>query len=564
MSQCFKSEYKSLHKKSTWSLKPAFKQFTRRQLNELVHDALRRDYEQPILRPFLTRLQDLNLNHNDQENQTWVCKYAPVLGSAVLVENGNGSKVTEWLHTRFHQLKKASLAGHKSLLKSYKRKATFGCDLDDFIIEDTGSELSDTESQQSFLVLVGPSGSGKTSSVYAAAAELGSYIFELNPSDKRSSKKLFEKLGGMGKSHLIHRGGDEDQEFKSKGIILLDEVDILFNEDQTFWAGLDKFIETSRRPVILTCQDSTFLPATLIENHPECLLEFGHASKSLQVQVLWLIALCEGHHIDLKALEELVISRERDFRSSLNNLQFWCQGLADQSSIPDHFQDHSVAKVTLTISETALLGKKSDRAHFDYESLGITASTSRSLEDWLQVMESLSDADFIKTTNLTQFEASLDEEYLEDRMLGLAEFDDFPEPLKPFSFELSVHPTIAEMAFNAYAVNAEVPRKLSMMSTETLGESLWYLEGSGPVFTGVYAPSTRLLSTELLPILRGIAREDKLRELEIEKMREIEGPTTRRSSRLSAVSQATSSRCSQLHLEGNLEEIIATAPIYWS
>lgn len=562
MNQSFKSAYKPIQKITSGLPMPTFKKLTRLQLIELAHQGTGRESELNVLEPLLNRLQEFDSNQNDQENQTWVCKYAPVLGAAIVTDNGNGGKVTEWFQNRFHQLKRANVAGHKSLLKSYKKKATFGCDLDDFIIDEVGSELSETESQQSFLVLVGPSGSGKTSSVYAAAAEMDSYIFELNPSDKRSGKKLFEKLGGMGKSHLIHRGGDQDQEFKSKGVILLDEVDILFDEDQTFWAGLDKFIETSRRPVILTCQDPTFLPATLIENHSECLLQFDHASRSLQAQVLWLIALCEGHEVDMKAVKQLVHTNKGDFRSSLNNLQFWCQGLADQSCIPGH--DHSMDDGKLMISETSFLGQSPDSIYFDYVSLDITASTGGKLEDWRQVMESLSDADCMKTTNLTQLEASLDEEYLADRMLGLAEIDDFPEPLQPLSFELSVHPTIAEMTFSAYPVDAKQPQKYPMMSAETMGESLWFLEGTGPIFTGVYAPSTRLLSTELLPVLRGIARGDKLRELEIEQIREMEEPPTRRSSRLSAAAQATGSRSLQPYLEGNLEDIIATAPTYWS
>ena len=81
--------------------------------------------------------------------------------------------------------------------------------------------------------------------MYAAAEELSANIFELNPGERRSSKKLLEKLGGMGKSHLVHRDSSgtsatAGESYKQQSIVLLDEVDILFDEDQTFWVGLDK------------------------------------------------------------------------------------------------------------------------------------------------------------------------------------------------------------------------------------------------------------------------------------------------------------------------------------
>ena len=38
-----------------------------------------------------------------------------------------------------------------------------------------------------------------------------------------------------------------------KGLICFEEVDVLYEEDKSFWSGVNNLVEKSRRPVILTC-----------------------------------------------------------------------------------------------------------------------------------------------------------------------------------------------------------------------------------------------------------------------------------------------------------------------
>lgn len=164
-------------------------------------------------------------------------------------------------------------------------------------------------SLSSCILLVGPSGSGKTAAIYACANELGWEIFEVYPGLRRSGVALTEMVGEVGRNHLVGRGGtgggaagalvqsapdkkaslagffkkpvkDTDFGFMQKtepldgvdrassssvhqsggggetirqSCILLEEVDILFQEDKGFWPAVVTLVSQSRRPVILTC-----------------------------------------------------------------------------------------------------------------------------------------------------------------------------------------------------------------------------------------------------------------------------------------------------------------------
>lgn len=171
------------------------------------------------------------------------------------------------------------------------------------------------------ILLHGPSGCGKTAAVYACAEELGWDVFEVYPGiGDRSGTALNKLIGDVGKNHLVKQtqrqqkrlffGGregdaiagadgmqeahrpvhrrlrrvDSEQEVNvtdvsgdhaaapdsaidspsqpsvSQSIILVEEVDVLYEGDSNFWPALINIIKDCRRPVVLTCNDVSLIP----------------------------------------------------------------------------------------------------------------------------------------------------------------------------------------------------------------------------------------------------------------------------------------------------------------
>ena len=153
------------------------------------------------------------------------------------------------------------------------------------------------------ILLSGPHGSGKTAAVYACAAELGWDVFEVYPGiGKRSGAAVNALVGDVGTNHIVGGPSMPTQGFASKrdafatlfggphktpadrqssvgyvtssqrilaeddmeddspptatvrqSLILLEEVDILYQADSNFWPTVINLIKNSRRPVIMTC-----------------------------------------------------------------------------------------------------------------------------------------------------------------------------------------------------------------------------------------------------------------------------------------------------------------------
>jgi DNA polymerase III delta prime subunit len=236
------------------------------------------------------------------------------------------------------------------------------------------------------LVISGPRGCGKTAAVYAVAKELDFEVFEINASSRRNGKDVLEKIGDMTRNHHVqqHQSSEapdnqdaatEDdtakdiksgkqptmnafftakaKEPKSKqpakpatktsqsevkkepakvqrqSLILLEEVDILYEEDKQFWTTLVSLIAQAKRPFIMTCNDETLVPLHTLTLHG--IFRLSPPPNDLAVDRLLLIAANEGHSLARRAVEQLYDSRGRDLRATTMDLQYWCQiGVGDR------------------------------------------------------------------------------------------------------------------------------------------------------------------------------------------------------------------------------------------
>ncbi|RGP79247.1 telomere length regulation elg1 [Fusarium longipes] len=253
---------------------------------------------------------------------------------------------------------------------------------------DVSKGTKDQERLTNAVVISGPHGSGKTATVYAIAKELGYEIFEIHPGSRRSGKDIIEKVGDMTRNHLVqqHRahngsGATEEDEvardlkagkqgtmtsfFQKKAVpqvstkkfieekptettkasstksqkqslILLEEVDILYEEDKQFWATLTGMIAQSKRPFVMTCNDEKMVPLQTLNLHG--IFRFSPPPIDLAVDLCLLTAANEGHILRRTAVEALYKSRKNDLRAALTELNYWCQiGVGDRKGGSDWF-----------------------------------------------------------------------------------------------------------------------------------------------------------------------------------------------------------------------------------
>lgn len=242
------------------------------------------------------------------------------------------------------------------------------------------------------VIVSGPSGCGKSAMVYAAAKELGFEVFEINSGSRRTGKDILDRVGDMVENHLVQRqsadhgntSADEDagrlseafkkdlesgrqgtmasffaskpkpsqsvkkQSLKTKSIetpqqklpkakagrgqkqslILLEEVDVLFEEDKGFWQTVFTLIMNSKRPVVMTCNDEDLVPIQVMKLH--AILRMSSPPVDLAAPYLALLAAKEGHVVSKSDVSELYKSTGKDLRATIAALQLWCQmGVGD-------------------------------------------------------------------------------------------------------------------------------------------------------------------------------------------------------------------------------------------
>ncbi|KAF8465321.1 hypothetical protein BDZ91DRAFT_234782 [Kalaharituber pfeilii] len=203
------------------------------------------------------------------------------------------------------------------------------------------------------VVISGPHGCGKTAAVYAVAKEMGYQVFEVNPGTRRSGKDILDQVGEMSKNHLVHQQkvNPLDPNFfqntknrrknkkqveeliekaqQTQSLILLEEVDLLYEEDKQFWATVMTLMGQSKRPIVMTCNDESLLPIDDLSLH--AILRLSAPPEDLAVDYLLLMAANEGHLLQRSEVSALYNTMKGDLRAMIMELNFWCQmGIGDR------------------------------------------------------------------------------------------------------------------------------------------------------------------------------------------------------------------------------------------
>ncbi|KAF9278009.1 hypothetical protein BGZ68_008841 [Mortierella alpina] len=105
-----------------------------------------------------------------------------------------------------------------------------------------------------------------------------------------------------------------------QSLILLEEVDILFEDDKGFWASIMTLLSKSKRPVVMTCNDTSKIPAATLRFQEH--LEFTRPG--LREIHLYLSSICkiEGFICSAEYLTSLIMHCRYDVRRCLMQLQY--------------------------------------------------------------------------------------------------------------------------------------------------------------------------------------------------------------------------------------------------
>ncbi|KAI8988745.1 P-loop containing nucleoside triphosphate hydrolase protein [Pilobolus umbonatus] len=290
-------------------------------------------------------------------------------------KNGRGRKKTKKKMRMNEYTHSTSMLDNYSTMDSLSVGiyADYDDDDDDFCIAPPSKKPAKKKDdiQSNILLIVGEEGVGKTASVYTAAEELGYEVFEISPSSRRSGKDMVSMVGEMTRSHLVHFSTpsptptptkEESPSSKIKkrklnptlsqnhasnnsnlmknflrpavkervnpspdntkqSVILLEEVDLLFEEDKGFWAYINELSQKSKRPIIMTCNDPDQIPLETLSL--EAVLDIEPPPDTELLPYLWLLCFLEGYFVDPKDLVCLMVFIGRDIRQLIQILEYY-------------------------------------------------------------------------------------------------------------------------------------------------------------------------------------------------------------------------------------------------
>ncbi|MEM3112088.1 MAG: AAA family ATPase [Candidatus Anstonellales archaeon] len=161
------------------------------------------------------------------------------------------------------------------------------------------------------LLIWGPSGSGKSAIVKALAKEFEFEVVELEADNIRRMGKEDRILDALGMCGGL---------FGRRRLILMEDVDAVFGEDEEFLDIARKIVISAQQPIILTAEDAYERKLSNIRN--ECVkVQLKKINSNAIFRVLERISRMENIEIEREHIQRLANLADGDLRGAINDLE---------------------------------------------------------------------------------------------------------------------------------------------------------------------------------------------------------------------------------------------------
>lgn len=282
-----------------------------------------------------------------KHNKLWPGLMKPKSLKEVLLESALKDDVSKWITNAFDKLRRSTTRN-----KMLKRQRLEYDPLDAFVVDDDIDDDATTKEEFVPIMILFGDGIGKNTLIEVIMTSHQGQIFEINASGNRSKKDILDSLMEFSTTHYVKGQG-------SKGVILLDDVDVLFKEhDKFFWQTVEKVLLTSRRPIVMLCRDLNYVPSNLVQLAVSENSLFNCRRVSHQTITKFLERYCRklGLEIDRNILQLLVTCSKRDIRKCLMDLEFCCTP-PGELKVPDtpHRTTAPISEITEAFTSADLL-----------------------------------------------------------------------------------------------------------------------------------------------------------------------------------------------------------------
>ncbi|QWU87526.1 hypothetical protein CA3LBN_001791 [Candidozyma haemuli] len=279
--------------------------------------------------------KDFIQNHSPESNRLWPDKFSPKSTDQLLLDPQTKYTLRRWIENAFAILKTQSTKTPRNIkIKEQKQRRQ---KMQDFIVDDFEEDSEETEEDVfvPVLILEGQSGSGKSAAVYAAMNSLNGYVHEINSGQNRSRRELYGPLKEFCTTNIINKN-DQEKSFQ-RGLVFFEDCDVLFEQDKTFWTAVQDVINFSKRPLVISVQDSTVIPRSIYEQAQEqnAILTFENHDTAAFEQYVWLCCFSQGFDLTQNALSWVTAQSGKyahDVRKALMQCQWICSADEDLSS----------------------------------------------------------------------------------------------------------------------------------------------------------------------------------------------------------------------------------------